>query len=137
MHAHGPGFVAGAGDPLTERTFPLFFAVVRMLLEGGVTVVAEAAFQDVRWRPNLEPLLELAELRVVNCVVDPAISYARATERGDRRVAHGDSAARIAPEEWAALVAGFERISLPVPALEVDTADGYEPGLDAIVAFVG
>jgi hypothetical protein len=30
----------------------------------------------------------------------------------------------------------FTRISLDVPSLEVDTADGYRPGLDQIVAFV-
>ena len=31
------------GDPLTQRTLPLFFEVLRVLVEGGVTVVAEAA----------------------------------------------------------------------------------------------
>jgi len=30
----------------------------------------------------------------------------------------------------------FTRISLEVPTLAVDTADGYRPGLDQIVAFV-
>ena len=30
----------------------------------------------------------------------------------------------------------FTRISLDVPSLEVDTTDGYRPGLDQIVAFV-
>jgi hypothetical protein len=30
----------------------------------------------------------------------------------------------------------FTRISLDVPTLGVDTADGYRPGLDQIVAFV-
>src|SRR4051794_4157712 len=59
VHAAGP-FDAGPGDPLTVRTFPLFFSILRLLLEAGATVVAEAAFQDKLWRPNLEPLAELA-----------------------------------------------------------------------------
>jgi hypothetical protein len=32
--------------------------------------------------------------------------------------------------------ASFERLSLPAPSIEVDTADGYEPALEEIVAFV-
>jgi predicted kinase len=69
VHAHGEGFKAAAGDPLTQRTYPLFFEVVRLLLVEGVTVVAEAAFQDRRWRQGLGLLEELADLRLVQCTV--------------------------------------------------------------------
>jgi hypothetical protein len=136
VHALGGDFQAGWGDELTQRTLPLFFEVLRTLLGAGVTLVAEAAFQDRLWRPGLEPLTELAELRIVNCVVDPAVSYARATERGDRRRAHGDSAMQIGPKQWASRVASFERITLPAPSIAVDTTDGYAPSLQEIVAFV-
>ena len=80
-HAEGPGFQGGHGDPLTRRTLPLFFEVVRVLVEAGVTVVAEAAFQDARWRPELEPLSEHAQLRIIRCHVDPAVSFERAARR--------------------------------------------------------
>ena len=80
-HAQGPGFQGRHGDPLTQRTLPLFFEVVRVLIEAGVTVVAEAAFQDPRWRPELEPLSELAQLRIIRCHVDPAVSFERAARR--------------------------------------------------------
>jgi predicted kinase len=73
-HAEGGQVEAAAGDPLTRRTLPLFFDVLRTLLAGGVTVVAEAAFQDPVWRPGLEPLTELAELRIVHCTADPAVA---------------------------------------------------------------
>jgi predicted kinase len=126
VHAHGPGFEAAPGDPLTERTFPLFFDVLRVLLEGGVTVVAEAAFQDPAWRRGLEPLTELAELRVVHCHVDPALAGERAERRG-MRPAHADGLGIGRP---------FERLSL-APSIEVDTSDGYVPDLQAIVEFVG
>lgn len=124
-HAQGGGFEAAPGDPLTERTFPLFFDVLRILLEGGVTIVAEAAFQDPAWRRGLEPLAELAELRVIHCNVDPAVASDRAARRG-KREAHPDGMLLGDP---------FERLSLE-PCIAVDTSDGYEPDLPTIVEFV-
>jgi predicted kinase len=127
VHAHGTGFEAAPGDPLTERTFPLFFDVLRTLLEGGVTVVAEAAFQNPAWQKGLGPLIDLADLRVVHCVVDPGFASERSGLRG-KRLAHADGLGIGEP---------FERLSLSTPSIEVDTADGYEPDLKAIVEFVG
>ena len=57
-------FSPAPGDPLTVRTLHVFFDVVRTLVSEGVTVVAEAAFQDKVWTPNLQPLSDLARLRV-------------------------------------------------------------------------
>ena len=137
-HAHGAPFQGGHGDELTQRTLPLFFDVVRSLLEGGVTVVAEATFQDGLWRPNLEPLLDTAHVRVVRCGVDP--SFERARTRGARNESrlriHGDSTIGKDAAIWAELVGSFEHISLPVPWIAVDTTDGYDPPLERIVAFV-
>ena len=128
------GFVARPGDELTARTLPVFFAVLELLLSAGVTTVAEAAFQDHVWRPRLEPLLDLARLRIVNCAVDPDLALQRIRQRAQAnplRRAHADPG----PERPSVPLA-FTRISLDVPSLEVDTADGYRPGLDQIVAFV-
>jgi predicted kinase len=55
-----PGFEPTPDDPLNQRTLAAFFDVLGVLLRAGVTVVAEAAFQDKLWRPNLEPLTDLA-----------------------------------------------------------------------------
>ena len=81
VHATG-SFEASPGDPHTLRTLPLFFAVLRVLLEGGVTVVAEAAFQDKVWTPNLKRLAHVANLRIVQCHTDPDV-----VTRRDWRVA--------------------------------------------------
>jgi len=132
VHAHRGEFEAASGDPLTQRTFPLFFDVLRLLLEGGVTAVAEAAFQDRLWREGLEPLAGLAELRIVHCMTDSALAAERAGARGARR-AHADHADT---EEWRRHFEAFVRISLPAPAIEVDTSDGYKPGIAEIAAFV-
>jgi predicted kinase len=137
LHAHAGDFEAGPGDLLTQRTLPLFFGVLRTLLEGGVSVVAEAAFQGRLWRPGLEPLGELAQLRIVNCRVDAAIAYGRANNRGAGRRAHADGMLRVGLAEWEERVASFERISIQAPSIDVDTADGYSPDFAELVAFVG
>jgi len=59
------------GDELASRTLVVFFDAIRLLLAGGVTVVAEAAFQDQVWTPNLVSLAPLCALRVVQCHTDP------------------------------------------------------------------
>jgi predicted kinase len=139
-HSQPGDFHGELGDPLTVRTVPLFFEVLRVLLAGGVTVVAEAAFQDRVWRPGLEPLTELAQIRIVQCHVDHAVSYERAVRRGaeseHRRKAHGDSTIGRQPEEWAHAFESFDRVSVSAPSIDVDTTDGYEPDLPAIVEFV-
>jgi predicted kinase len=132
VHTAG-AFDAAPSDPLTQRTFTVFFEVLRVLLENGVTVVAEAAFQNGVWRPQLAPLMPLAELRVVQCHADPATVRNRFIERGPRN-AHPDDVWLI---DWERRVRDFERLSLRVPSIDVDTTDGYKPSIEDIVAFVG
>lgn len=125
-----PGFVAAPDDPLTRRTLPAFFGVLRLLLEAGVTTVAEAAFQDRLWRPNLLPLLELAELRIVQCHVPREVALGRRRRRAaaePTRRAHADGQ----------VPASFQRLALDAPSVWVDTTDGYRPALDEIAAFAG
>jgi len=86
VHAHGGDFEPARGDSLTQRTFPLFFDVLRLLLEGGVSVVAEAAFQDRLWRTGLQPLAGLARVRIVHCEVDAILAHERVASRSDARL---------------------------------------------------
>jgi predicted kinase len=132
------GFVPSEGDDLTMRTLPVFFSVLELLLSAGVTTVAEAAFQDRVWRPRLTPLLPLARLRIVHCVVDPEVAFQRIVHRQQSnalRAAHADPG----PADKADHIRRhreFDRVSLDVPQLEVGTADSYRPGIDEIVAFI-
>jgi predicted kinase len=136
----GRSFVPGPGDELNARTLPVFFGVLEVLLKAGVTTVAEAAFQDDVWRPWLVPLLSLAELRIVHCVVDADVAFRRALRRAQDnplRRAHGeDPDDPDLQAEYRLRIHAYRRISLDAPALEVDTTDGYRPGLEEIVAFV-
>ncbi|WP_020576693.1 AAA family ATPase [Actinopolymorpha alba] len=136
VHAN-PGFTPCPGDPLTMRTLSTFFDVLRLLLSAGATVVAEAAFQDRVWRQGLEPLTGLAEVRIIQCVVDAEVAYARITRRIEDnpvRKAHVDEGLKLAGrvERHNA----FVHLSLPVPTMRVEATDGYQPGLADIVAFI-
>jgi predicted kinase len=136
VHA-SPGFTPAPGDELTMRTLPVFFEVIGLLLGAGVTVVAEAAFQDHVWRPHLEPLLPLARLRVVHCAVDPEVALSRVLSRhagSPVRRAHADQAPADQPG-FLRRARAFSRLTL-TPSLEVDTSDGYRPGLPDVVAFI-
>ncbi|MFC0861702.1 AAA family ATPase [Sphaerimonospora cavernae] len=135
-----PAAEADSEDLLNQRTLAAFFAVLETLLRAGVSVIAEAAFQDRLWRPGLEPLARLAEVRVIRCAVDAAVAHERIARRAEtdaHRAAHADQ------DLLAAIAAGgystdsFVWISLPVPTLTVDTTatQGYDPGLRDIVAF--
>lgn len=133
MVAANPGFVPGPSDPLTMRTYGLFFDVIRLLLVGGVTHVAEAAFQHELWIRPLEPLRSLAAVRVIRCQVPAAMRQQRAQERARQvatRAAHDDAG-------YFAAEAPFDAIRDPALAtLDVDATTDYRPGLDAILDFV-
>lgn len=133
-----PGYRGGGDDPLNHPTLEAFFGALKLLLQAGVTLVAEAAFQDRLWRPNLEPLTALADLRVVLCTTAATVAHDRIVQRvqdDPHRAAHADH------ELLEAIAAGtrspdsFVPISLDVPTLTVDTSDGYRPGLPDIAGF--
>src|SRR4029078_1615499 len=80
VHATG-NFVAATRDQLNLHTLRTFFQVLELLLGAEVTTVAEAAFQDRLWRPHLQPLRGLADIRVVHCQVTAETAGARIQRR--------------------------------------------------------
>lgn len=130
VHTLGDNFQAAPGDPLTQRTLSVFFGVIRVMLEAGVTLVAEAAFQNHVWSPQLAMLNDLASIRIVRCKVDPSEGRERMARR-PRRSAHADSS--VADD--ANYYDNYMPVSLAVPTLDVDTSKEYEPTLDEIIAF--
>ena len=132
-----PDFTAGQDDELSLRANTAFFGMIETLVRAGVTTVAEAAFQDRLWRPGLEPLQDLARIRVVHCVVDPELAFQRSLSRrtgNQHRRAHPDPAPGDAGE-YLGRLRSFDRIDLGPPWIETDTTDGYRPDLADLVAF--
>jgi predicted kinase len=133
-----PGFVPGPGDELTMRALPVFFEMLDLLVMAGVTIVAEAAWQDHVWRPHLTSLLPLVRLRIVHCAVDAETAYRRMVRRSAAsavRAAHANPVPGDAAD-WIQRHVAFERVDLDAPQLEVDTTSGYRPGLDQVTAFI-
>ncbi|MFC4591800.1 AAA family ATPase [Sphaerisporangium corydalis] len=131
-------FDAEIDDPLNLPALAVFFEVLNVLARAGVTVVAEAAFQDRLWRPNLEPLTGLAQIRVIRCSVDAALAH----DRIAHRVAHGEHREAHADHELLRMIAAgeynmdeFGWISMDLPTLTVDTSEGTSPPLPDIVSF--
>lgn len=91
------------------------------------------------WRPRLEPLRCLAPLRIVHCVVThdglPAGPGTRPGQPGAPG-AHRPSAPDHDLADFARHRDAFDRVSLEAPRTEVDTTEGYKPGLVEIVSFV-
>ncbi|WP_369780143.1 AAA family ATPase [Streptomyces sp. R33] len=134
-----PDHQANGDDTLNIPTMAAFFRTITVLLEAGVTLVAEAAFQDRLWRPGLEPLMNIADLRIVRCTTAAPTIVERITERArtdSHRTAHGDHAllADIATGTYSP--DHFVPISLDAPTLLVDTSDGYQPSTKEITAFI-
>jgi energy-coupling factor transporter ATP-binding protein EcfA2 len=105
-----------------------------------VTVVAEAAFQDRLWRPNLEPLADIARIRVIRCTAPAAVAHDRIAQRvaqDAHRAAHGDRELLEAIAAGKHMLESFAPISLDVPTRTVDTSGGCTPSIEDIAASMG
>ncbi len=127
-----PGYRPAPSDALADRANAAFFASIELLLRAGVTLVAEAAFQHRLWAPGLAPMSTLADLVVLRCQVPAEL----ARVRGLARVADQPSRAAHADAAHFSVAQVFDPLDLPVPTLDVDTSDGWRPGLDDIVTFI-
>lgn len=137
MVASGGVDTDSAGD-LNRRTNDVFFGTLAEHLRSGTSPVAEAAFQDRLWRPGLEPLAELAEIRVVRCVIDPELARTRIAARAATqasRSAHDDAAFLRRVEQGERPIESWVPIALDVPTFVVDTSRAWDPPLSRIVEF--
>jgi hypothetical protein len=83
------------------------------------------------WWRGLEPLTDLAMLRIIRCQAPAELTRQRALIRvaGEpTRAAHADT-------EHFSVQRTFDAIHLDAPTLDVDTSDGWHPDLEEIAAF--
>jgi predicted kinase len=132
-----PDFDPAPDDDLSRRTLPTFFAAVRLFLEHGVSLIAEAAFQDDVWKANLASLHTVAAIRVVRCHTDSATARRRIAQHAATRRAHADATllAEFDGDDGRYL-SEFRHLDLDVPTIDVDTTDGYMPTLASLKIFV-
>ena len=116
------------GNELAWKVYEAFFDTVKLLLERGVTLVAEASFQHKLWAPKLEPLRDIARVRIVVCSIGAALARERHDQRGV-----ADPQRLKFHHPWPG--GDYAPPHLDVPTLFIDTSDGYRPDLDQIVSF--
>jgi len=121
---------------LTARTFPALHAIATAHLDAGVGIVFEAAFHRGLSEPELEMHLARATVLDVHCTTPLAVERFRIRAGApDRHPCHPDleRLAEQGEETWAER---YGPLDLDVPRLLVDTTDGYDPPMDAIVEWV-
>lgn len=117
----------------------LFFETVERLIDGGVSLIAEAAFQHKVWSAKLRPLMDKAQVRLFICSPggDGRAALNRFLERGfsdpRREYFHGDKGVHMARAGMELAVSAYEEPRLDVPTWHIDTSDGYRPEIAEII----
>jgi predicted kinase len=126
-------------DDLQRHTNDTFFKTIELLLQQGITLVAEAAFQHKLWAPRLEPLFAIATTRIIVCNIDPELARSRHIERGvadpRRESFHGDPVVQAARQGRSLPIDSYDPPKFDVPTLIVDTTQDYRPNIEMVVAF--
>jgi predicted kinase len=129
------GELVRQGTPEAVALFDLFYDLVDAHLTRGVSAIAEAAFQGAIADRELAGRRDVAEVRHVRCDVAPEVWLARFEARG-RRPGHRDHDFLDRVRRAGGPDSSPYRLTIPgVPVLDVDTTDGYRPGLEEIARF--
>jgi predicted kinase len=120
-----------------KQSIALLFAVARELLEARVSCIIEANFLPALAPCDLAPLLAIADGRQVHCTIPDDLVLERYRQRasaGERHPVHVDEGAEAELIERIES-GGGKPLAIAAPLLQVDSTEGYQPGLDEIVAF--
>lgn len=139
-YVHTQGRPHGELPPETNGIVTgLFFDTIERLIDGGASLIAEAAFQHPVWSAKLRPLMDKARVRLLVCSPggDGRTALDRFLERGlsdpRREYFHGDKGVHMARAGMELAVSTYEEPRLNVPTWHIDTSDGYKPGIDEII----
>jgi predicted kinase len=137
--APGGRGVALDSSVLGGASFELLFAILERLLAAGTGAMIESNFRRGQAEPELRPFVKLADAALVHCALPDDAVVARFVDRAGtagRHPVHPDLERLPALRDD--LEAGrFEPLDLAIPTLRVDTIDGYDPSIEAILAFLG
>ena len=129
------GELVSHGTPRAAALFELFYELLDAYLLRGVSVVAEAAFRSDIAPAELLDRQELARLKLIRCATSETVWFDRFRSRGSRPGHVDDEFIRRTLDSGGPNSAAY-RIEVPgIQVLDVDTTSGYEPELDAILAF--
>lgn len=142
-YVHTRGQSCGNLPPDTNAIVTnLFFKTVEQLLDGGVSLIAEAAFQHRLWHAHLTPLAVKAQIEILICRPgDDCVAQERYLQRGladpAREYFHGDPGVDLLRRGIQPQLTSYDAPHLDVPTHFVDTSDGFDPSIDALVRMLG
>jgi len=127
----------GSGNSETNTAF---FDVLSLLLDHGISCIAEAAFQHKLWSMYLPPFLEKADVRLLICQLDPHLALNRFLDRGmsdpGRLYFHGDKGVRLLQSGVKPEPGTWDEPRMGIPTFHINTADGYDPPLNEMKKLV-
>lgn len=130
----------GERADLNLYVYQVYFDLLESLLNNHITIVTEAAFQHKVWTPKLTDLQPIANIKLIICTVDVATLKTRYIDRAksdpERAQFHDDLSEQLHENRSATLIGHYEPPQIDLPTLVVDTADTYNPGLQAILNFI-
>ena len=130
------GELVNHGTPRAAALFDLFYEFVDSYLQRRVSVIAEAAFRPDLAAAELRARQEVAHLKLIRCSTTGTAWFDRFRSRGSRPGHVDDEFVRRTLASGGPNSAAYHLDLAGVPTLDVDTTAGYEPELDAIVAFI-
>ena len=139
VHTMGKGHNALPEDAnLTVTT--AFFDMLEFMLDRGISVIAEAAFQHAVWEKFLTSLADKAQIVVIICRVDGETALKRFLARGlsdeKREHFHGDKGVQTLKAGERTVVGSYNEPQLPYRTFYVDTTDGYKPTTEELYQAV-
>jgi len=127
-----------ASRAIGRASYALLFEVVGSLLDRSVGVIVESNFRRGLSETDLRPLVGRAHAVLLHCQTSPDETvrrYLRRATLGERHAGHFDEEA-VADLVRDLKAGNYEPLDLDLPALVIDTTDGYSPDLDRIGRFV-
>jgi predicted kinase len=123
---------------LGRASYAMLFVALERLVDAGVGAVVESNFRRGVAEPEILPLVAATSAALLHCMLPDDAIIARFVARAGspgRHTVHPDLERIPALRED--LTAGrFEPLDLSIPTIRVNTTDGYDPPIDAIMAFL-
>lgn len=119
----------------------IFFDTLHGLIDSGVSLIAEAAFQHPLWAARLEPFFEKADIRLCVCLPgSDKVARERYLRRGladpRREQFHGDHGVREARQGLEPVFTDYRPPELPVPTFNIDTTGDYRPSIGEVIPLL-
>ena len=127
-----------ASENLGHASWPLMYQVLDALLGRIPGIVVESNFVRGDSEADIQQRLERTQAILVHCAAAEGEIVERLHDRKDdssRHEGHFDN--EVAPDVIRAIENDeYEPLILPVPVIQVDTTDGYDPSLSQIAQTI-